>query len=530
MANILQRGFNIQGSEPIDSRFTVANSAARLAITNAYDGLLVYQLDTDKLFVCNDSTNFSQEASWTEITNQTLPEQGGTGAGFPFEGNAVLSGSLELYNNALGSSTLDSYIADSDNLKLYTYNSDEFAINNGLINNGTYNAIYEIFNDSTTTCRLTRDALISIDLGSEKVLDKIKFTYNSDEVTREIEIYGVKDFDVISEATLNTKITETSASLLALGATSPNNASNLYSLTSNVIDISLVSTDPDTTLVSAIPTINKSPFQYYIIKFNDVIIEGIGIQNNTDSNYTSIKNIDLYTQTFSKQSTTNLNNGLISSSEAVIGTLTVSELKNPDGTNFSSGNGGGTNVVANPAGNNDGGNLTNITVDGINYNIPSTTLGNLEETDQSIIPRTSNFHSLGSSTNKWKDLFAVNTFFGGIHEINLETNGLDKMQEGTVLSLQNGTMCPCKNEADPLVMGVVSKGENYPIVLGAEPVLVTGKVEEGDYIITSNVEGHGKGINPKHIYDQQLFGKIIAQAIEKGDGKSYTIKAMIRKM
>ena len=51
MANILQRGFNIQGSEPIDSRFTVTNSAARLAITNAYDGLLVYQLDTDKLFV-----------------------------------------------------------------------------------------------------------------------------------------------------------------------------------------------------------------------------------------------------------------------------------------------------------------------------------------------------------------------------------------------------------------------------------------------------------------------------------------------
>ena len=79
-------------------------------------------------------------------------------------------------------------------------------------------------------------------------------------------------------------------------------------------------------------------------------------------------------------------------------------------------------------------------------------------------------------------------------------------------------------------MGVVSKGENYPIVLGAEPVLVTGKIEEGDYIITSKIKGHGKGINPKHIYDQQLFGKIIAQAIERGNDKSYTIKAMIRKM
>ena len=91
-------------------------------------------------------------------------------------------------------------------------------------------------------------------------------------------------------------------------------------------------------------------------------------------------------------------------------------------------------------------------------------------------------------------------------------------------------MRPCENEADPLVMGIVSKGENYPIILGAEPVLVTGKVKEGDYIITSKTKGHGKGINPQHIYDKQLFGKIIAQAIESGKGESYTIKAMIRKM
>ena len=139
-------------------------------------------------------------------------------------------------------------------------------------------------------------------------------------------------------------------------------------------------------------------------------------------------------------------------------------------------------------------------------------------------------HSLGTDLKKWKDIYAVNTFFGGIHEINLETKGLDKMQEGTVLTLRNGIMCPCENEADPLVMGIVSKGENYPIILGAEPVLVTGKVKEGDYIITSKTKGHGKGINPQHIYDKQLFGKIIAQAIESGKGESYTIKAMIRKM
>ena len=156
--------------------------------------------------------------------------------------------------------------------------------------------------------------------------------------------------------------------------------------------------------------------------------------------------------------------------------------------------------------------------------------GNFSAVGQSILPDISITHDLGSQNKKWRQIFAQDTFFGGIHEINLETEGLDKMQEGTVLSLQNGILCPCEKEADPLVMGIVSKETNYPIILGAEPILITGKIKEGDYIITSNIKGHGKGINPQYIYDQQLFGKIIAQALESGKGKSYIIKAMIRKM
>ena len=155
---------------------------------------------------------------------------------------------------------------------------------------------------------------------------------------------------------------------------------------------------------------------------------------------------------------------------------------------------------------------------------------NLQSIETDVLPDLNNTRDLGGVSNKWKNLFAINTFFGGIHEINLETEGLDKMQEGTVLSLKNGILYPCEYEADPLVMGVVSKNENYPIVLGAEPILITGKIKEGDYIITSNIKGHGKGIDPQYIYSKQLFGKIIAQAIESGEGKSYTIKAMIRKM
>jgi hypothetical protein len=78
-------------------------------------------------------------------------------------------------------------------------------------------------------------------------------------------------------------------------------------------------------------------------------------------------------------------------------------------------------------------------------------------------------------------------------------------------------------------MGVVTSGSDYPIIMGAEPILVDGAVYEGDYIITSNRVGYGKAVPPDQIFKQGLFGKIIAQSLETNyDGGS--IKAMIRKM
>ena len=61
-------------------------------------------------------------------------------------------------------------------------------------------------------------------------------------------------------------------------------------------------------------------------------------------------------------------------------------------------------------------------------------------------------------------------------------------------------------------------------MLGAEPVLVTGPIKVGDYIVTSNKQGHGQSMK------EQNIGTIIAQAMESGDGESYNIKAMVRKM
>ena len=79
-------------------------------------------------------------------------------------------------------------------------------------------------------------------------------------------------------------------------------------------------------------------------------------------------------------------------------------------------------------------------------------------------------------------------------------------------------------------MGVIKNGKDEPLILGAEPVLVTGKVDVGDYIVTSNKVGHGKSIKRGYLLKKDLFGKVIAQALENGNGDSYLVKCMIRKM
>ena len=173
--------------------------------------------------------------------------------------------------------------------------------------------------------------------------------------------------------------------------------------------------------------------------------------------------------------------------------------------------------------------FSEASVTGIDTNVDLDNVSNITPNDDNVDPNGNTGIDIGTADRKFDNIFAVNTFFGGIHEINLGQEGLNKIQEGTVLSIKNGALHPCEKEADPLVTAIASKNQNYPIVLGAEPVLVTGKIKVGDFIITSKIKGHGKGINPKYIYDKQLFGKVIAQAMEDGKGKSYLVKAMIRK-
>jgi len=120
---------------------------------------------------------------------------------------------------------------------------------------------------------------------------------------------------------------------------------------------------------------------------------------------------------------------------------------------------------------------------------------------------------------------AADSIFGAIMEHGLADPDIIEHEEGTVLVWEDGGLKPCEIEYDSRVMGISKKDHEAPIVIGAEPVLVTGIITEGDFIVTSEKTGHGK----KGVSNNNMFGKVIAQALEDGEGDSYKVRAMIRK-
>lgn len=163
----------------------------------------------------------------------------------------------------------------------------------------------------------------------------------------------------------------------------------------------------------------------------------------------------------------------------------------------------------------------------------STTLENLTSgpisATGSLTPQGDGVWELGSPTNRWNDIYVVSTTVGAVFETGLTTPGIEELQTGTVLVWKNGKLEPCSSQNDKMVMGVAKLGKQQPIILGAEPVLVTGVVKEGDYIVTSEKLGHGEAYKNKRGYNN-LFGKVIAQALESCEGESNLIKCMINKM
>ena len=160
-------------------------------------------------------------------------------------------------------------------------------------------------------------------------------------------------------------------------------------------------------------------------------------------------------------------------------------------------------------------------------------LGGSVSVTGSLVPDADDTRTFGDVTNRWSDVYAVQTTVGAIFESGLTTKGISRYPTGTILAWGNGELSPCTSAEDVKVIGVVKNGKDQPIVMGAEPVLVHGPVKSGDFIVTSEKPGYGKRAKTKNwlFIERKLTGKIIAQALEDcSEENGCLIKCWIQKM
>ncbi len=98
MPIVLPSGFQITSQEPIDARITKANQAERLALSefNVFPGLIVYQQDTQKLYVLNNTGSVGSNSGWSEISGS------GGGSAYSAQFNITSIGSQDYLFNGDG--------------------------------------------------------------------------------------------------------------------------------------------------------------------------------------------------------------------------------------------------------------------------------------------------------------------------------------------------------------------------------------------------------------------------------------------
>lgn len=134
MAIILPNGFQITSIEPVDSRFTVADEAARLSFSraNVYEGLTVYQQSTDELYILTDVNLHDSAAGWRNIIKDIDTGSFAVTASNIFRGDQTVTGSIWLTGNISASSGLffDDVVINNGKLEIVTDDEDVFLIKN----------------------------------------------------------------------------------------------------------------------------------------------------------------------------------------------------------------------------------------------------------------------------------------------------------------------------------------------------------------------------------------------------------------
>ena len=127
-------GFLVINTDPIDGRMVVANASARkdgstYTAFNSYQGLLVYEQSTDKLFALKDPSNVSSDSSWEEIGGDSGGIPGGSNTQIQFNSGSSFGGSPKLiFNESTGATTISGSLLISGSSA-----SDIFLIKSGSV-------------------------------------------------------------------------------------------------------------------------------------------------------------------------------------------------------------------------------------------------------------------------------------------------------------------------------------------------------------------------------------------------------------
>ena len=136
-------------------------------------------------------------------------------------------------------------------------------------------------------------------------------------------------------------------------------------------------------------------------------------------------------------------------------------------------------------------------------------------------------YDIGTDASRWRVVYCETLDSAGQHESNLANEEIQDLPTGTVLVWKDGKAVPCSSFANFMKIGVSVNGHNSPLVQGAEPVLCTGAVEEGDYLVTSEKIGHAVAMNRSQVKEEDLFDCVIGKALEAGSGNSHLVKTWI---
>ena len=185
MAIILPSGFQITSTDPVDSRFSVANQAARfaLATANVYPGLLVYQQDVQLTYLLINVANVGNSTGWQIVTTGVSGSYATTGSNI-FSGSQVVSGSLSVNGstvitaNQTSSMTVAtaSYFSGSISTAISSSYAATASVLLGSVESASY-ALYAVSSSQAATSSYTLSSSLSV---SSSLAQTASFVTGSD--------------------------------------------------------------------------------------------------------------------------------------------------------------------------------------------------------------------------------------------------------------------------------------------------------------------------------------------------------------